>query len=157
MAVRAGLYLMAAENRRPLGQRERSQLDDAVAALLASTRRTKRTLNLIEVSEKLCIAVRLLGSLRAVADALGLSDETVRQFSRIEKLSPDVKKLMASGQITSMDLADRLSRFPSADQHAIAAAVASGTLDARDVRAILALRKEVPKAPVQKLIRRIER
>ncbi len=148
---------MAAENRRSLGQREQSQLDDALAALLASTRRTKRTLNLIEVNEKLRTAVRLLRSLRAVADALGLSDETVRQFSRIEKLSPDVRELLESGQITGMDLADRLSRLPPVDQHAIAAAVVSGTLDARDVRAALALRKAMPKAPVQQLIRRIQR
>ena len=136
-------------------RREQSQLDDALAALLASTRRTKRTLNLIEVNEKLRTAVRLLGSLRAVADALGLSDETARQFSRIEKLSPDVKKLLENGQITSMDLADRLSRLPSADQYPIAAAVISGTLDARDVRAILPLRKAMPKVRVQQLIRRI--
>jgi len=146
---------MIAERRRSLTRREQSQLDDALAALLASTRRTKRTLNLIEVNEKLRTAVRLLGSLRAVADALGLSDETARQFSRIEKLSPDVKKLLENGQITSMDLADRLSRLPSADQYPIAAAVISGTLDARDVRAILPLRKAMPKVRVQQLIRRI--
>jgi len=140
-----------------LAQKEQSRLNDALAALLASTRRAKRRLNLVEVSEKLSTAQRLLGSSRAVARALGLSDETVRQFARVEKLSPDVKKLLASGQITSMDLADRLSRFPSADQHPIAAAVVSGIVDAHDVRAILALRKTLPKVPVQRLIRRIRR
>jgi hypothetical protein len=157
MAVHPGLYLMAAEKRRSLGQREQSQLDDALAALLVSTKRTKRILSLIEVNEKLRTAERLLGGLRAVAHALGLSDETVRQFRRIEKLSPDVRKLVATRQITSMDLADRLSRFAAADQHAIAAGVVSGTLDACDVRAILALRKANPRASVQDLIRRIRR
>jgi hypothetical protein len=146
---------MTPEMSRPLTRREQSQLDDALAALLASTKRTKRTLNLIEVSEKLGTAIRLLGSLRAVANALGLSDETVRQFGRVEKLSPHVRKLLKSGQITSMDLADRLSRLPSADQYPIAAGVISGALDARDVRAILPLRKAIPEAPIQQLIRRI--
>jgi len=146
---------MTAEKRHSLTRTEQLRLDDALAALLASTRRAKRSLSLVEVSEKLRTAVRLLGSLRAVAEALGLSDETVRQFSRIEKLSPDVRKLLVSGQITSMDLADRLSRLPPADQHPIAAAVVSGTLDAPDVRAILPLRKAMPKVPVQQLIRRI--
>ena len=148
---------MPEHSRPPLVGRGLSQLDDALAALLASTRRAKRSLNLMEVSKKLRTALRLLGSLRAVADALGLSEETVRQFSRIEKLSRDVKKLLASGQITSMDLADRLSRFPAGDQHAIATAVISGTLDARDVRAILALRKAMPKASIKRHIRRIQR
>ena len=148
---------MSIEKGRFLTQAERSRLDDALAALLASTRRAKRSLSLVEVSEKLRTAVRLLGSLRAVAEALGLADETVRQFSRIEELSPDVRKLLASGQITSVDLADRLSRLPSADQYPIAAAVVSGNLDAPDVRALLALRKAMPKVPVQQLIRRIRR
>jgi hypothetical protein len=111
---------------------------------------------LVEVNEKLGTAVKLLGSLHAVADALGLSDETVRQFSRIEKLSSVVKKLLENGKITSMDLADRLSRLPSADQFPVAAGVVSGTLDARDVRAILPLRKALPKVPVQQIIRRIQ-
>src|ERR1019366_10183070 len=104
MALHPGVHRMTAEKRRPLTRAEQFQLDDALAALLASTRRAKRSLNLVEVSEKLRAAVQFLGSLRAVADALGLSDETVRQFSRIEKLSPGVKKLISSGQITGMDL-----------------------------------------------------
>lgn len=144
------------EGKRPLTRPEQLQLDDALAALLASTRRAKRSLNLAEVSKKLRTAIGLLGSLRAVAEALGLSDETVRQFSRIEKLAPDVKKLVARGQITSMDLADRLSRFPAADQCPVARAVASGAMDAHDVRAVLALRKTMPKVPVQQLIRRVQ-
>jgi hypothetical protein len=148
---------MAEPKRRVLSRKEQLLLDDALAALLASTRRAKRSLNLTEVSRKLHTAVRLLGSHRAVADALGLSDETVRQFSRIEKLTPDVRELVANGQITSMDLADRLSRFPPADQYPVAAAVVSGSLDAYDVRAIIGLRKVMPKTPIQQLIRRVRR
>lgn len=143
------------EKRKRPARSEQAQLDDALAALLASTRRSKRSLNLVDVNEKLRTAVRILGSLRAVADALGLSDETVRQFGRIEKLAPEVMKLLEKGQIRSMDLADRLSRFPPADQHPVAAAVVAGRLDARDVRAVLALRKAMPEEPIQRAIRRI--
>jgi hypothetical protein len=146
---------MGPENRPRLGKREQSQLDDALAALLASTRRPKRTLNLVEVNDKLRTAARLLGSLHAVGEALGLSDETVRQFGRIEKLSPGVTELVKSGQITGMDLADRLSRLPRTDQLPVGAAVVSGALDAADVRAILALRKAMPEVPIQRLIGRV--
>jgi hypothetical protein len=147
---------MGAEDRPRLGKTEQPQLDDALAALLASTRRAKRSLNLVEVAAKLRTAMRLLGGLHAVADALGLSDETVRQFTRIEKLSPRVRKLLASGRITSMDLADRLSRLPPTDQFPVAAGVVAGALDAADVRAILPLRKATPDAPVQGLIDRVK-
>lgn len=157
MVVRTGVYAVNTDPVQDLTREEQSQLDDALAALLASTRRSKRSLDLIEVSKKLGTALRLLGNLHAVAQALGLSDETVRQFNRIEKLSPDVKKLLAGGRITSMDLADRISRFPIPDQPPIAVGVVSGKLDAQDVRAILGLRKVSPKASIQQLIERIKR
>jgi len=140
-----------------ISHKEQSSLDDALAALLASTRRTKRSLDLVTLGEKLETAIKLLGSLRAVADALGLSDETVRQFGRVNKLSPEVKRLVASGQIAGMDIADRLSRFPAPDQLPIASAVASGSLDAQDVRALLSLRKQNPRASIQRLIQRIRK
>jgi len=147
---------MTENKRTSLTRKEEELLDDALAALLASTRRNKRSLDLLEVSSKLATALKLMGSLRVVADTLGLSDETVRQFTRIGKLSPDVRRLIKSGQITGMDLADRLSRLPVADQYPVAASVVSGALDARDVRALLPLRKEIPNESIHKLIRRIQ-
>ena len=48
--------------------------------------------------------------------------------------------LLSGGSITSMDLADRLSRLPKEDQYPVATGVVSGELDAHDVRAILGLR-----------------
>jgi hypothetical protein len=148
---------MTSRKPRQLSTTEQSRLDDALAALLASTRRAKRSLDLVALGRKLDTAIQLLGSLRAVADALGLSDETVRQFSRVHKLSPEVKKLVAAGKITGMDLADRLSRFPATDQYPIASGVVSGSLDAHDVRALLSLRKMDPRPSIQQLIRRIRK
>lgn len=156
MALVEGLRLVTENRRSSLGRTDQARLDDALAGLIASTRRGKRKLTLVEVAEKMHVAIALLGSLRAVADRIGLSEEMVRQFTRVEKLSPSVKQLAASGRLTSVDLADRLSRFPPEDQLQIARAVLSGDLTPADVRALLGVRKSSPRAQIRDLMDRIK-
>ena len=129
--------------------------DDALAALIASTRRINRKLNLLDIAEKLRIARLALGSLKQVAAAIGLSHEMVRQFSRIETLSPAVKRLLAAGKIRSVDIADRISRLPGNDQLPVAEAVVRGELLSKDVRAVVSLRREVPKSSIGAIMKRV--
>ena len=145
------------DSRISLSSKDQARLDDALAALIASTRRGKRKLSLVEVAGKLRVAVAFLGSLRAVAEKLGLSEEMVRQFTRVEKLSPSVKQLAATGRLNSVDLADRLSRFPAEDQLVIARCVLSGDLTPSDVRALLGVRKSSPGTAIADLIDRIKK
>lgn len=114
-------------------------------------------MNLVEVGKKLRVAIHLLGSLRAVAETIGLSEEMVRQFTRVERLSQPVKGLVASGQLNSVDLADRLSRLPPEDQLPVARCVIASELNPADVRAVLGLRKTSPGTPISKIIDRIGR
>jgi len=149
-----GMTPDVAKERQGASQR---QLNDALGALLASTRRTKRKLNLLEVCHKAKVARDALGSIHALAQAIGLSDEMVRQFLRVEKLAPEVKRLVAGGKITGVDVADRISRLPAPDQLPVARLVASRELDFQDVRAILSFRRTAPQVPIGKVIDRIKK
>ncbi len=139
----------------PSGKPAWAELSDAVAALIASTRRVKRKLNLLEIADKLRTAQELLGSLSAVASAVGVSDEMVRQFARVDKLIPEVKQLLAKGQIMAVDVADRISRLSAKDQLPVAQAVAAGALNSADVRAIVSLRKSDARIPIAQAIARV--
>ena len=130
-------------------------VDDALAALIASTRRVNRKLNLIDVAGKLRVARVAMGSLKKIAQAIGLSTEMVRQFSRIETLSPAVKRILAAGKIRSVDVADRISRLPAHDQLPVAEAVVRGELLSKDVRAVVSLRKELPRSSIGAIIKRV--
>ena len=59
---------------------------EALAALIANTRRVKRKLDLLEITSWLEIARCGLGSLQAVSDTIGLSVEMLRQFKTVNKL-----------------------------------------------------------------------
>lgn len=132
------------------------EVEAAVAALIASTKRVRRSLKLLEIAHNLEIALSEYGSLSKLADAIGISSEMLRQFSRVDKLSQPVKQLIADGAINGVDVADRLSRLPVADQLPVANAVIKGKLTSNDVRAIVSLRKALPKEKIGKVIERVK-
>jgi len=135
------------------------EVENAVARLIASTKRKRRRrqLKLLEVANDIEIALSAYKSLSKLADVIDISLEMLRQFSMVNKLRPPVKQLIADGIIHSVDIADRLSRLPVADQLPVARAVAQGNLTSDDVRAIVSLRKALPKEEIGKVIDRVKR
>jgi len=132
-----------------------SELEDALAGLIASTKRIHRKLNLVQIAKKIEIARKGLGNLKNVSDAIGLSTEMLRQFSRVTKIAPEARCFLTGGAIQSVDIADRISRLPPADQFLVAQAVARGELNSDDVRAVISFRKDQPKLPISKVISRV--
>jgi hypothetical protein len=132
-----------------------SEVEDALAGLIASTKRIHRKLNLLQIAKKIEIARKGLGNLKNVSEAIGLSTEMLRQFSRVTKLAPKARRLVAKGVIQRVDIADRISRLPTADQFPVAQAVAHGGLNTDDVRAIITFRKDQPKLPISEVISRV--
>ncbi len=131
--------------------------NDALAALIASTKRINRKLNLIEIANKIKIVRNHLGNLKEVARVVGLSSEMVRSFTRVNSLDQRVRQLIKTGDIKSIDIADRLSRLPFKDQYYVAKEAAKGHLTSHDMRAIVSLRKTLPKASILNIVSRIRK
>ena len=136
---------------------EADLLDDALAALIASTKRINRKLDLVEISNKLEIARSYLGNLNEIANAIGLSHEMVRSFARVSFLDHKVKRMIKEGRIKSVDIADRLSRLPRTDQFFIAKEAVKRSLSSHDIRAIVSLRKALPDKPIDDIVKRINK
>jgi len=132
-----------------------ARLENALVYLLASTRRTRRGPNLIRVARELAVAREGLG-LRAVAELVGVGTEMLREFASVEKLSPAVKKMIADGRISSVDVAYRLSMLPDADQSAVAKEYAGGNLSLKDVRDVVSFRRRNREKPIRKAIERVK-
>jgi len=157
MAVHKGVFSVSERHSGRLSKKQQAEVDDALAALIASTRRVARKLNLLEIGEKLAIARKHLGSTGAVALAVDLSSEMLRQFARVETLSPAVKELIRKGRLSSVDIADRISRLPLKDQGFVAESVVAGKLNSGDVRSILAHRRVVSSGPIREVVRTLLR
>lgn len=155
MAIREGVPRVTDAHPSVRTHSQQAELDDALAAIIASTKRVSRKLDLLKIARKLAVARRYLGSLQAVATAVGLSSEMLRQFSRVEALSSSVKSLIKEGALCSVDMADRISRLPAKDQLHVAENIVLGKLDSTDVRAILAYRKTAPSLSIQSVVNRV--
>lgn len=132
-----------------------AELKDALAALIASTKRKKRKLTPLQMAEKIGIASRGLGGLPKVAEAVGLSYEMVRQIYSVVKCSEAVKRLVRGAKLTSLDALHRLGKLPERDQIAVARALTSGRISTDDVRAVVSLRRELPRLSISKVLSRI--
>jgi hypothetical protein len=127
-------------------------LENALAILISSTRARTRTRSLVELSDWLDVAVRHLGSVRAVADRIGLSPDMLRQFLSVRRLHPSVMELFARRELDSVDAATHLSRLSFDDQPFVADLLQRRQIDTSDVRAIQQLRKSSTSVSIGDLV-----
>lgn len=133
-----------------------ADLPKALAVLIKNTRTRQRRLSLPEIANWLDRAVKGFGSLKEVADRIGLSTKMLRQFEYVRQLSPSVQALFAQRKLDSVDTAVHLSRLSAADQITIAQGIAKGQLDSADVRAIAELRRKRLKGDIDELLHRVK-
>lgn len=119
----------------------RNGLDQALAAIISSTRTKTRSLSLTQLARWLDLAVSKLGSYKAVAERVGVSPKMLRQFSYVTELAGPVREMFHRRQLDSVDAAAHLKLIPRREQAVVARALAKGDLDTSDVRAVAQLRR----------------
>ncbi len=132
------------------------ELDDALVAIIASTKRKKRKLNPLEVAEKIQTAWDSLDSLSEVAERTDMSAEMLRQIHSVRDCSEEVKELVRKRKLENYDILHRLSKLPKSDQLNVAKAVIAGELNSEDVRAIVSFYRDFPRRSIGKIIERIK-
>lgn len=133
-----------------------SDIQESLAALIRSTRTTRRHLSLTDIADWLDVAIDGLGSLREVADRIDLSEKMLKQFQYVRRLTPTVQDMFASRQIDSVDIAVHLSMLEDKEQIEVAERIVSGDLNSADVRAIRELKKEALHLSIADVIEKVE-
>lgn len=132
------------------------QINEALVALIASTKRKNRKLNPLEVVKKIEIAKEGIGSLPKVAQRIGLSYEMLRQIFSVKNCSEGVKRLIREGKLDSYDILYRLSKLPKPSQVTVAKQVITDELTSDDVRAIVTFHRDFPNIKIRNIIERIK-
>jgi len=135
---------------------QKDEINEALVALIASTKRKNRKLYPLEVVEKIQIAKKGIGSLPKVAKRIGLSYEMLRQIYSVRNCSEGVKELVRERKLESYDILYRLSKLPPSSQIAVAKRVIAGELTSEDVRAIVTFYGDFPSISIGKIIERIK-
>lgn len=141
---------------RKLSSIEEARLEKALVCLVGSTRRNRRAKNLLYVAKELKIAEKLLGSRRAVAKQIRLSEEMLREFASVMKLDKSVMQMVKDKLLTSVDVAYRVSMLNKSDQLKVAQAYVKKDLSGKDVKEVVALWKKNTKCTVEEVVRRIK-
>lgn len=132
-------------------------LEDALATLIATTRRSKRQASLTQVTDALNIALSHLGSIEKIAERISLSARMLEQFAAVEDLDPAVRRMFSDRRIDSVDAAVYLSYFKPSYQVLLARKLAKHQIDTKDLRAAWEYLKREPKTSPKKLINLIQK
>jgi len=148
---------MISKAKRLVDDSQRAVPDNAIAALIANTKRARRKLSILQVAEWIEVAQDHLGSIEAVSQRIGISAEMLREFMSVGKLCPSVKKLVANREVDSLDVVYRLSMLRPSEQVAVAREVVAGAVTSNDVRFVASLRKRAPELDIQEVLDRVKK
>jgi hypothetical protein len=135
---------------------EESELNSIILRLIDNTRKRKRHANLVEVAHLIGQAQSRMGGLEAVAEAVGVSTDQLRQFLSVERLCPEVRKLVEERRIDLVNIVHYMRDFDAEAQQAIAREVIADRLSGEDIRALAPLHKSLPHLSVDQLIARVQ-
>jgi len=139
----------------PRSTQKEDKSEEALAVLISCTRSKSRPLPLTEIAKWLEIAIAKLGNIKSVAERIGLSENMLRQFLHVRRLSPDVQILFKSRKLDSVDAVVHLSMLSESEQKDAAAALVSGKINTIDLRAVINLRRSGDKSEIGSLIQRV--
>lgn len=128
-----------------------------IARLIANTHRTKRPNNLIEIAHDIRWLQNDLGSLKAVSETIGISTDMLRQFLSVERLCPEVHKLVKERKIDLVNIVHYMRSFSPKAQQVIAREVIAGRLSPNDIRVLAPLQKSLPHFTINQLISRVQK
>jgi hypothetical protein len=129
----------------------------ALATLISSTRSKRRPVSITEIAKSLSLALAHFGSLKGVADRVGVSAKMLGQFAAVNKLTKQVKNLFEKRLLDSVDAVAHLAMLSPRDQNAVAEALATKALDTMDVRAVVELRRVRKAGGIEKVIERVQK
>lgn len=130
-----------------------------IVRLIANTHRRKRPDSIVAVAGDIRWLENDLGSLRAVSEMPGIdvSEDMLRQFLSVERLCPEVRKLVEERKIDLINVVHYMRNFDSEAQKIIAREVIKGRLSANDIRVLAPFRKAAPDLNIEQLISHVQK
>lgn len=113
--------------------------ETALSILFANTRRKKRRVDLITLAQSCKYLVDLYGSKKDVAEKVGLSTEMIRELMLPLKLPGEIRKLISSRKIDSIDTVREISALKEPSKQIAAANefINTSTKDVRDIKRLI--------------------
>jgi hypothetical protein len=131
--------------------------ESVIARLIANTCRRKRPNNLVKIARDIRWLQDDLGSLKAISETIGISTDQLWQFLSVERLCPEVRKLVEERKIDLVNTVHYMRDFDAEAQQVIAREVIAGRLSGEDIRVLAPLHKSLPHLTIDQLIERVQK
>lgn len=128
------------------------KLERSLALIITCTRRVNRPKDIVTLAKHISYAEKNMEGLKAVAQAVGLSVQQLKDFLAVKKLHFEVKKLVSKRVIDSVDVVKTISKLPDAKQKFLAQSFVKGQINSKDVRVITTFAKKFRDKPIKKVI-----
>jgi len=140
-----------------LGLKKNEKLEIAILLIISCTHRIKRPVDIVTLAKNILYAKKCMGNLEAVANAVSLSTQQLKDFLAVERLSSEVKALVKKRAIDSVDVIKVLTQLPAQKQRVLAKRFANGQLTSKDIRIITTFAQKFPHKSISKIVANYEK
>jgi len=158
--LKNGLLIMVScgsNNQKRSSLKHEQKLEEALALIIACTRRVKRPKDMVTLARKISYAEQRMDGLEAVAQAVKLSVQQLKDFLSVENLCAEVRALVKNRAIDGVDIVKTISKLPDEKQKWLAEHFVKGRITSKDVRIIATFAKKFPHKSIAKVVTDYER
>lgn len=128
-----------------------------IARIIASTKRKKRGLSILEIANDIQSLKEQLGGLDAVAKEVGISVGMLNQFLSVFKLSTTIQELVKKREVDSVALVFMMSKFEEKDLQDLLAPIINNGITSQELKVLLPYRKQFKSDNILELLERVRR
>jgi hypothetical protein len=134
----------------------KDECDRAIVALIKSTKRRQRPLDLVAVAQELKTAIQCFGSLDSVAEHIALTPSMLKRFQYVDRLEPSIRSLVEKRTIDSIDAVAELSSLSRENQAKLAAVLTAEPFQTEEIRNFVRLLNNYPELSIEEIRQKIE-
>lgn len=132
-------------------------INKLVGRIIASTKRKKRNLSIVEIADDIKILKDKTGGISEVAKLVGISTGMLNQFLSVFDLPLTVQELIKEKKIDSVAIVFTLSKFSKKDIELLTEQIIQGKLNSQELKALLPFRRQHPSENILDLVERIKK
>jgi hypothetical protein len=134
----------------------KEECDKAIAALIKSTKRRHRPLDLVAIARELNTAIQCLDSLEAVAEHIALSPSMLKRFQYVDRLELPIRALVEKRTIDSIDAVAELASVSPQNQHKLASVLTTKAFQTEEIRSLVRLLNNHPELTIEEIVQKID-
>lgn len=130
------------------------KLERLIQDIIANTvkKNSRRELDILSIAGMIEEARQITGTLKEVAEQVGLSEIMLKKFLAALKLDPAIQDLIRKRELDKVQIIYTMKGLPLDEQKFIASKVISGKLNTQDIKVLVPLRNKLSNEKIENVL-----